>query len=66
MKHHRRTKPVIKDLFEDRKISITGFAGCGGADLGVKAATGHEPAIAINHDSVEQIAVRIKSARGGA
>lgn len=52
MKHHRRTKPVIKDLFEDRKISITGFAGCGGADLGVKAATGHEPAIAINHDPV--------------
>lgn len=30
MKHHRRAEPVIKDLFKER-ISVSLFAGCGGA-----------------------------------
>lgn len=46
---NRRPKSVIKDFFEE-DIHITGFAGCGGVDLGVRAATGRSPDIAINHD----------------
>ncbi len=45
-----RVKPVIRDLFEE-SISVTGFAGCGGADLGIEAATGKKTDIAINHDA---------------
>lgn len=44
-------RPVIRDFFEG-PISVTGFAGCGGADLGAVAATGRTTAIAINHDPV--------------
>lgn len=47
--NHRRPASVIKDLF-DEDISVTGFAGCGGADLGIIAATGKATDIAINHD----------------
>ncbi|MDP2275307.1 MAG: DNA cytosine methyltransferase [Archangium sp.] len=50
-KLNRRVEPVIRDLFED-SVSVTGFAGCGGADLGIVAATGRDPDIAINHDPV--------------
>lgn len=46
----RRQKPVIRDLFEE-SISVTGFAGCGGADIGIEAATGKKTDIAINHDA---------------
>lgn len=45
-----RVRPVIRDLFEE-SISVTGFAGCGGADLGIEAATGKKTDIAINHDA---------------
>lgn len=38
MKHHRRAEPVIKDLFKER-ISVSLFAGCGGACVGMRAAT---------------------------
>lgn len=48
----RRAAPVITDLFDKGPISVTGFAGCGGADLGAVAATGRTTAIAINHDPV--------------
>lgn len=51
MKHHRRAEPVIKDLFKER-ISVSLFAGCGGACVGMRAATGNEVDVAINHDSV--------------
>lgn len=46
-KFHRA--PVITDFFEE-DIHVTGFAGCGGVDLGIRAATGRSPDIAINHD----------------
>lgn len=49
MKHHRRAEPVIKDLFKER-ISVSLFAGCGGACVGMRAATGNEVDVAINHD----------------
>lgn len=51
MKHHRRAEPVIKDLFKER-ISVSLFAGCGGACVGMRAATGNEVDVAINHDKV--------------
>lgn len=46
MKHHRRAEPVIKDLFKER-ISVSLFAGCGGACVGMRAATVDEPIGAI-------------------
>lgn len=51
MKHHRRAEPVIKDIFKER-ISVSLFAGCGGACVGMRAATGNEVDVAINHDKV--------------
>lgn len=51
MKHHRRAEPVIKDLFKER-ISVSLFASCGGACVGMRAATGNEVDVAINHDKV--------------
>lgn len=49
MKHYRRPAPIVRDLFEE-DIAVTGFAGCGGVDLGTRAVTGRDTDIAINHD----------------
>lgn len=46
---NRKPTPIVRDLFEE-DIAVTGFAGCGGADLGIVAATGRKTDIAINHD----------------
>ena len=60
-KLNRRAAPVITDFFDQRPISVTGFAGCGGADKGIGAATGRDTDIAITHDKTAIAVFRKKA-----